>query len=356
MIDASSSSISWIGSLQLCLFIGGTTVAGPIFDLGYLSSLLLTGTILTTLGLMMTSLCSTYWQLLLAQGVCTGLGMTCLFIPCVAVVPAYFSSRRALAMSIGASGSSIGAIVFTVVFERLRPRIGFGWTVRVMGFITLASLLLPAFTMRKLGSRSPARAFIDRSAFQEPATVITYASMLLVFMGLYIPYFYNQVCAEQEIGENNISQYLIVVLNTGSFFGRLFPSLLADKIGPMNTIVPCAAFSSIVGFCWIAVRDRAGTVAFCAIYGFFSGSFVSLTAVLWASLCPDVNRMGTRTGMMTVPVAAGLLLGNPIAGELVRGRSFVRLQVFCATTVMAATCLLVAARWSISGFDVRRKV
>ncbi|KAK5699290.1 hypothetical protein LTR17_023383 [Elasticomyces elasticus] len=210
--------------------------------------------------------------------------------------------------------------------------------------------------MRKLSGRSPARAFIDRSAFQEPATVITYASMLLVFVGLYIPYFYIQVFAEQEIGENNINQYLIVILNAGSFFGRLFPSLLADKIGPMNTIVLCAAISGIVGFCWIAVHDLAGTVAFCVIYGFFSGSFVSLTAVLWASLCPDVNRMGTRTGMMTVPVAAGLLLGNPIAGELVRRGSFVGLQIFCAATVMAATCLLVAARWSIAGFGVQRKV
>ncbi|KAK5686794.1 hypothetical protein LTR17_026841 [Elasticomyces elasticus] len=259
-------------------------------------------------------------------------------------------------MGIGASGSSIGAIVFTVVFERLRSQIGFGWTVRVIGFITLASLLLPACTMRKLGGRSHARALIDRSAFQEPATVFTYASMLLVFMGLYIPYFYIQIFAEQKIGENNINQYLIVILNAGSFFGRLFPSILADKIGPMNTIIPCAAISSIVGFCWIDVHDRAGTVAFCVIYGFFSGSFVSLTAVLWASICPDVSRMGTRTGMMTVPVAGGLLLGNPIAGQLIRGGSFVGLQVFCAATVMAAACLLVAARWSIAGFGVHRKV
>ena len=29
--DSSASSISWIGSLQLCLFIGGTSVIGPIY-------------------------------------------------------------------------------------------------------------------------------------------------------------------------------------------------------------------------------------------------------------------------------------------------------------------------------------
>jgi len=104
----SSSTISWIGSLQLCLFLGGSSLMGPIFDIGYLTPMLAVGTVLTVLGLMMTSICNSYWQFLLAQGVCTGLGMTCFFTPCVAVVPPYFSSKRALAMGIAATGSSVG--------------------------------------------------------------------------------------------------------------------------------------------------------------------------------------------------------------------------------------------------------
>ena len=110
---SSSSRISWIGSLQLCIFIVGTSVVGPIYDIGYLRSLLSTGTLLTVFGMMMTSLGSAYWQFLLAQGVCMGLGMTCLFVPCVAVLPPYFSSRRALAMGLAASGSSIGIFCYS---------------------------------------------------------------------------------------------------------------------------------------------------------------------------------------------------------------------------------------------------
>ena len=78
--------------------------------MGYLTTLLATGTVLTVLGFMMTSLCTAYWQFLLAQGVCTGLGMTCLFVPCVAVVPPFFDKRRALAMGIAATGGSIGEL------------------------------------------------------------------------------------------------------------------------------------------------------------------------------------------------------------------------------------------------------
>lgn len=108
LTNSPSSSISWIGSLQLFLMIGGTSIIGPIFDRGYLRSLLLTGTFLIVFGLMMTSLCTAYWQFMLAQGVCMGLGMSCLFVPLVAVLPPYFTTRRALAMGIAASGSSIG--------------------------------------------------------------------------------------------------------------------------------------------------------------------------------------------------------------------------------------------------------
>ena len=48
--------------------------------------------------------------------------------------------------------------------------------------------------------------------------------------------------------------------------------------------------------------------------------------------------------MMTVPMAAGLLVGNPIAGVLVHGNSFVNLQIFCGSTVVAAGLLLLLGR------------
>ncbi|TKA69549.1 hypothetical protein B0A55_06559 [Friedmanniomyces simplex] len=253
----------------------------------------------------------------------------------------------------------LGAIVFTLIFENLWHRIGFGWTVRVLAFIVLASLLLPVLTMRKRHPRSPPRALVDPEAFEEPATVFTYASMLLVMMGLYVPYFYIEVFAVQKHtmsqGKEYLYNYLIVFLNVGSFFGRLFPNILADKIGPLNTIIPCGVVASTIGFSWIAVRDGAGTIAFCVLYGFFSGSIASLSPVLWASLCPDVKRLGTRTSMMMLPMAVGLLVGNPIAGALIHNGSFERLQIFCGATVMAATCLLVATRLSITGSDVARK-
>lgn len=70
----SSSAISWIGGTQLFLlsFIG--TLSGAFYDRGYFRGVLLAGLTLIVLGFFMLSLSREYWQIMLTQGVCIGLG------------------------------------------------------------------------------------------------------------------------------------------------------------------------------------------------------------------------------------------------------------------------------------------
>jgi len=104
----SSSDISWIGTTQAFLLIILGVFAGPLFDLGYMRTLLWLGTFLIVFGMMMTSICTQYWSLFLAQGLCVGTGAGCTFLPAVSVVATYFTSKRALALGICAVGSSFG--------------------------------------------------------------------------------------------------------------------------------------------------------------------------------------------------------------------------------------------------------
>ena len=103
-----ASNISWIGSIQafLLLIIGVAT--GPIYDAGYFRTLVAVGSFLVVFGMMMTSICKDYWQVMLAQGLCVGFGSGCLFIPSVAIVSTYFTTKKSFATGIAASGSSLG--------------------------------------------------------------------------------------------------------------------------------------------------------------------------------------------------------------------------------------------------------
>jgi MFS family permease len=95
------------------------TISGPVFDRGYLRTLIIIGTVLIVFGHMMLSLCHTYWECLLAQGFTIGIGAGCLYIPSLAIMPQYFSSRIGLAIGLAASGSSMGGIIYPIMFYKL---------------------------------------------------------------------------------------------------------------------------------------------------------------------------------------------------------------------------------------------
>lgn len=112
LADKSPSAISWIGTLQgFLLFLVGI-ITGPVFDRGYCRALIIVGTLLVFLGMMTTSVAKTYSQLIFAQGVCVGLGSGCLFLPSIAIVATYFTTKRALMTGITAAGGSIGMLTF----------------------------------------------------------------------------------------------------------------------------------------------------------------------------------------------------------------------------------------------------
>ncbi len=343
----SASQISWIGSLQVFLLVVIGVITGPIFDRGYLHPLLYVGTFLTVFGLMMTSICTKYWQLILAQGLCVGLGSGCLFVPSIAIVATYFNKKRALATGLGVSGSSIGGIIYPIAFRKMQPTIGFGWATRVLGFITLALLLLAIAIMRSRTSPKPPRSLFQPSAFKSPAYSLQAFGQTVGFIGLYVPVFYIQTYAIAKGITSNVDYafYLLPILNAGSFFGRILPNFVADKTGPMNMLVSCAFAAGILCLCWIAIEDTAGITVFAVLYGFFAGAYVSLLPPVIAGLTPDMSVVGTWMGMSLFVAAFGLLIGNPIVGALINvgEKKFAGGQGFAGGVIMAGGFLLLMA-------------
>lgn len=104
----SAFQISIIGSLQAFLLVFLGFLAGPIYDAGYSRHLLSSGSLLIVGGTVGQSFCSQYWQLLVAQGLCVGIGCGCLAVLSVAIPSIWFTHRLPLANGIAASGSGVG--------------------------------------------------------------------------------------------------------------------------------------------------------------------------------------------------------------------------------------------------------
>ncbi|KFG83639.1 Major Facilitator Superfamily protein [Metarhizium anisopliae] len=353
LFHESSSNISWIGSIQAyCVLIVGL-VSGPVYDRGHLQLLLLMGSSLLVLGFMMLSLCRTYWQALLAQGFCIGIGAGCLFVPSLALLPTYFSTRIGLAVGIAASGSSLGGVVYPIVFYRLIDGVGFGWTVRTIGFIALATLVVPLYFAEMRVKPLRARAVLDRSAFTDGPYVFFVASTLVGFVGFYVVLFYvSYFSAATGIASSEMSFYLIPILNAVSMFGRILPNAVSDKTGPFNLFGPAAIICGILTFCLIAVKSLGGMIAIVVLYGFFSGVFIAIPGVCFVRLTEDKSKLGTRIGMGFAAFGFGVLAGGPGGGGILgTDRSDLHwnsVWVYGGCTMTCSGVLLIVLRFWLS--------
>lgn len=86
MPDIAPSTISWIGSLQIWLTMMVGLISGRLLDAGYFVPTFLVGAVLEVTGVFLMSLSTQYWQLMLTQGLLTGLGGGIFFTPSLALV------------------------------------------------------------------------------------------------------------------------------------------------------------------------------------------------------------------------------------------------------------------------------
>lgn len=343
-----SSDISWIGTFGAFLLVSLSAVSGPIFDRGYVRSLVVAGTFFTVFGLMMTSLSTEYYQFFLAQGVCVGIGGGLLFLPSVAIVATYFSTKRGIATGITAAGGSIGSVLYPIIFRKLQPQIGFAWTTRIIAFIALGTLSISAAIIK---SRMPppkkARAMVDVNALKSVPFMLFSFAMFLAFAGLYIPIFYIIVYAQRHAHvESDMSFYLLSILNGASAFGRILSGMVGDKFGAMNVLTVVAVVVAAFAYAWVAIDNLAGLIVFAIIYGFLSGAVVSLPPQVLVKLVPDMRLIGTWMGMALCFAALGILIGSPIAGtiiDVVEGH-FSHMLILSGSFSMAGAIVFVIVR------------
>ncbi|KAI9666677.1 MAG: hypothetical protein M1821_004613 [Bathelium mastoideum] len=352
--DASPAAISWIGSLQAFLLIFVSVLTGPAYDAGYFQGLIVTGTALMVFGTLMVSFCTQYWQLLLAQSLCTGLGAGCLFVPGVAILSTYFKKHASFATGIATSGGSVGGIVYLALFKRAELSFGFARSAQLLALVMLLTQCISLLTMRVRMVPATRRAYLQLSAFREVPYALYSGGVLFAFMGMYIPFFFIQTYAiEHGFLRANTAPYASITLNLASLVGRIIPNLLADRTGPFNILILCSLTTALLAFSWIWVDRVEALFVFCSLYGFFSGAFVSLSPTTVLSLSPSLSVVGVRMGMSFVFAAVGLLTGNPIAGTIMRAAGWPALQTFCGCCVGVAMVAIVAARVAKAGPSLR---
>jgi MFS family permease len=268
--------------------------------------------------MMMLSLCKTYWQIMLVQGVLMGIVMGLLQLPAFAAVSQYFEKNRAGALGLVMSGSSIGGIVMPIILSKMlnASSLGFGWSVRVIGFLIMPFMI---FACVGIKARLPRREtqFWILSAFRDVRFVLLIVALFFFFFGMFTPFFYLPSYAVSQGMDPTLAGYLLAILNAASTFGRIIPGVLADKYGRINAFALGGAMTGIVIFCMNSAKTNAGLIVYSVFVGFSSGTIISGAGAAF-SLCPkDVRNVGTYMGMGLALSGLGGLVGPPVNGAIV---------------------------------------
>lgn len=371
------SDITWIGSIEIFLIFFIGTFAGRALDAGYFRPIFICGVTLSILGTFMSSISTTYWQLFLSQGICIGVGDALMFTPTIGLVSTYFSRRRSMVLAFTACGAATGSMVFPAMTRSLLPKLGFGWTVRVMGFMQMGiAALLIACLKPRLPPR-PSGPLVEWSAFREAPYTLYIIGMFFNWMPMYFAFFYAREpprhASRTSADISKISSFgrdiiglsyaesinVLIMLNGLGALGRFLPAVLADlKLGPLNAMLIPNVLSAILMYTWPSVHTVPGLWAFAAFDGLIPNGVQGLWPATLASLTDDITKTGTRLGMGFTVVSFACATGPPLGGALIQldNGGYRYASIWAGTSFLVGSVFMIAARICKSGWKLKYRV
>ncbi|KAF1808220.1 MFS general substrate transporter [Eremomyces bilateralis CBS 781.70] len=331
------STLGWIFSIAFFLaFFCGIQI-GPIFDAHGPRLLILGGSIMLLAAVVLLSFCAEYYQFVLVFGVMGGIGTSLVFTPAISAISHFFCEKRGGATGLAATGGAIGGIIFPLMLQSLIPKVGFAWATRCVALIYLVLCIISNIFIRSRLPPDPNQSvWPDFKIFRDPSFALVTAAVFCMEWGLFIPVTYLTSFAMSSGALSEGSGYdLIAILNAGSVLGRWLPGVFADKIGRFNAMIITLALCALTTIAlWLPASLLAppdsgeqgmeisvsGLKAIVIIYGFLfgfaSGSNISLTPVCVGQLC-RTEEYGRYYATCYTVVSLASLTGVPIAGALI---------------------------------------
>ncbi|ETS74031.1 hypothetical protein PFICI_13897 [Pestalotiopsis fici W106-1] len=314
--DSSPSTISFIGTLQITLMYLSGAPAGALFDLYGSKAMALL--VCRCRGIIV------YVGNIFHEAKCRLAAIP--RSPALTVVGQHFKKRRALAMGIVASGSSLGGVCLPVLFSKLVPRIGFPWSIRV-GLLILLICYAVAIAISPSGNpkrkMKSIKDLLDYRGFLDIRYACLAAGAVASNLGTYVPFYYlgKSYTLQSPNTNSRIQPYLLPLINASSLLGRLIGGHVADRVGLLNFLYPMVLFCGFVCMAmWYPATSPGVLVGFACLYGFGSGGLISVMPAATAQIIP-AERLGARLGAFGTFTAFAFLTGTPIAGALIKSES-----------------------------------
>jgi MFS family permease len=357
--------IGWIPSVYVYLALGLSIWVGPLFDRYGPRVLTIVGSILHITAIFALAECKKYWQFMLCLGILGGISGALITTAGLVAVSHWFDKRRGRATGVAMIGNTVGGTIIPLILRATFPRYGWAWSIRILGFIMLALLLLGNVFVKgrlKPTPLSPARAkkssmmsfhlFADARFTFLAISVFGIEIVLFGCLGI-LPTFASTQGYPPAAGF-----YLISVMNGVSCLGRFLPGFLSDYAGRFNTLLLMIFLTLVVMLVlWLpfGATNLTALYIFTAFFGFGTGSWMALVPVCIGQLC-RAEEFGRYWGTCYFVASLATLVCVPIGGELVVSVGPQAMVGFFCAVLFLSMLSFALSRWACLGWKWRWRV
>lgn len=229
------------------------------------------------------------------------------------------------------------------MFVSLQPKIGFAWTTRVLGFLTLGVLVAAIVLMRSLGQpkmpQEP-RPLLDMTAFRDPVFMVYCVALFFMWIAYWVPFFLLPTFAQFKAGaSSDLAFYVLVICNASTIIGRYMAVPLTKQISSAAGMGFLSLVTSILLFAWTGVHSIAATIVWSVFIAIFIAPLSVVYPVLIHELTPDKRLVGNRMGISSFAAALGTLIGFPVTAAL----NDIEAGIFWKSQVFNGICILIGA-------------
>ncbi|KAI0172865.1 MFS general substrate transporter [Hypoxylon sp. FL1284] len=353
--DYDEGTIGWVFSIYTALcFLCGVYI-GPLFDRYGPRWLIGPGGLGVVASLMLLSICTKYWHFMLSWGILNGVATSLLFTPCITAIGHFFRERRGFASGLASTGGGIGGVAFPLLLESLFDSVGWGWALRVLGFVCLVLLLVAnALVRKRLPAARNASPHPDFGILRERPFALLTAGVFFLELGLFVPLAYVSSYALASGFDERFAFRIVPILNAASVLGRALPGWAADRVGAFNTNMLSVCLTVLACYVvWLPFgHTTPGLVLFALMFGFATGNNISITPVCVGKLC-GTQHYGRYYATCYTVVSVAVLLSIPVAGSIVKaaGGAYWGLILFTGLTQIVALVAMYAAKAASVGWS-----
>ena len=328
-IAADLNTVRAVPSLAYSLMMIGTGIGGIAMgrwmDRYGVMQPVLFGSVMIALGALLASYAEGRWSLFIATGLLIGLlGKAAMIAPLVANVTRWFDRRRGLAVAIITSGQGLAGAIWPTVIQYFNDLVGWRGTFLYFSVFAAVTMVPAAFLLRPrppiaVSDRPAGGPHVDdRRVLDLPPHVAQIMLWLAIIgccgaMSVPIVHLVSHVTDQGYTLEQGAR--VLSVLFMAAFVSRLGFGMLADRIGPIRTLLIGSVSMAAMLLAFAFTTGYTGLFIAALLFGLgFSGIMPCYPLII--RLLYPVSQAGGRIAAQYMFAAGGMALGGWLGGVI----------------------------------------